>query len=144
VVGVIERTIVLVAVLVCALGAHLVMRRRRARVTDGGGDRIDPGDVGLERFPPAGAFVQFSTQVCAPCRVSLNRLAEAVAHHPGEATVVEVTVNRRPQLADRHGVRSAPTVFYVDASGAVLRRWTRPPERAELESLLDSALRLAV
>lgn len=138
----IERAIVLVLVLICALGAHLVVRHRRGRVTDGGGDRVEPGEVGLERFPPAGAFVQFSTQVCAPCRVSLNRLAEAVAHHPGDATVVEVAVNRRPQLAERHGVRSAPTILYVDCSGAVRRRWTRPPERSELESLLDWAVRL--
>jgi thiol-disulfide isomerase/thioredoxin len=140
----IERLVVLLAVLAVALAVHLAVRRRRDRVTDGAGDHVDPDEVGLDRFPPAGAFVQFSTQVCAPCRVSLNRLAEAVAHHPGDATVVEVTVNRRPQLAQRHGVRSAPTILYVDSTGAVRRRWTRPPERAELESLLEDAARLAV
>jgi hypothetical protein len=33
-------------------------------------------------------------------------------------------------------VRSAPTVFLLDASGTVQRRWTKPPERSELAALL--------
>lgn len=133
----IARAIILALVVAVALAAWLVVRARRDRVGDGGGDRFAPDELGLDRFPAGGAFVQFSTAVCAPCRVSLNRLAEAVAHHRGAATVVEVSVNRKPRLAHRHGVRSAPTVFFVDSSGAVLRRWTRPPERAELADVLD-------
>lgn len=130
------RAVVLVVVVAVAVAVWLVVSARRNRVVDGGGDRFEPGELGLAGFPPGGAFVQFSTAVCAPCRVSLNRLAEAVAHHRGSATVVEVSVNRKPRLAQRHGVRSAPTVFYVDRSGSVVRRWSRPPERAELSEVL--------
>ncbi|HUZ84736.1 MAG TPA: thioredoxin family protein [Gaiellales bacterium] len=139
-----ERLVLLAVILALAVVAHLIAWRRRGAVSDGAGDRFEPAEVGLDRFPREGAFVQFSAPACGPCRVSLNRLAEAVAHHPGTTTVVEVAVGRKPQLARRHKVRSAPTVLYVDAAGAVRRRWTRPPERGELAELLDTRQTTAV
>jgi hypothetical protein len=95
-------------------------------------ERLDPASLGLEQFPPRGAFVQFSTPASRSCRVSLNRLAEAVAPHREEMMVIEVQAGR--------GLRSAPTVLYVDGEGVVKRRWTRPPTRSELSYELAVAV----
>jgi hypothetical protein len=116
-----------------AAAAALVRRRQRRRNAT---EVVAAADLGLEQFPPRGAFLQFSTPN-APSRVSLNRLAEAAAHHPLEVTVVELPAYG--SCASRLGVRSAPTVLHLDAGGVVRHRWTRPPERAELAALLGEA-----
>ena len=115
-----------------ATAVVLGRRRRRRRAPP---DMVLVAELGLERFPPRGAFVQFSNPN-APSRVSLNRLAEAVAHHAADVTVVELPAHGG--CAARLGVHSAPTVLLVDATGAVKRRWTRPHERAELAALLEA------
>jgi hypothetical protein len=113
------------------LGARrLRARRRAARVRPP--DRVAAAVLGLTRFPEGGALVQFSNPSPAS-RVALNRLAEAVAHHPG-VTVVELSSHS--PCATMLQVHSAPTVLLVDSGGAVRRRWTKPPERAELAELL--------
>ena len=33
------------------------------------------------------------------------------------------------------GMRATPMVLYVDSAGIVRRRWTAPPDRAELDDL---------
>ena len=120
-----------VAVPAAGVGAQRLRARRRA-VRARPPERLAPATLGLKEFPAGGALVQFSNPSPAS-RVALNRLAEAVAHHPG-VTVVELPSHS--PTASMLRVRSAPTVFLVDSGGAVQRRWTKPPERAELAELL--------
>ena len=94
--------------------------------------RLAPAQLGLERFPPGGAFVQFSTPYSTSSRVSLNRLAAASAHCGGRVTVVELGGGASQRL----GMRATPMVLYVDADGIVQQRWSAPPERSELLALL--------
>ncbi len=88
-------------------------------------------DLGLERLTDAGTLVQFSCYACHPCRVSLNRLAEAAAHSSG-TVVVELPLERGGRLARELRVHSAPTVLLLDGHGRVRRRWSGPPERGDL------------
>jgi hypothetical protein len=121
-----------VAVPAAGVGAkRLYARRRAARVRPP--ERVAAAALGLRQYPDGGALVQFSNPSPAS-RVALNRLAEAVAHHPS-VTVVELPSHS--PAASMLRVRTAPTVLLVDSSGAVQRRWTKPPERAELAALLD-------
>ncbi|HET6849942.1 MAG TPA: hypothetical protein VFH74_13845 [Gaiellales bacterium] len=120
-------------VLAGGIGAGaLLLAGARTRRGVRGPDRIPPEQLGLERIPPLGAFVQYSVPGNPACRVSLNRLAAEVAPHRGRATVVEL--HDRPPA----GV-GVPTVLYVDRTGAVVRRWSRPPAREELAALLGPA-----
>jgi hypothetical protein len=121
----------LVAVPAAVVGAFRMRARRRA-IRGQAPERVAAAVLGLAEFPSGGALVQFSNPSPAS-RVALNRLAEAVAHHPG-VTVIELPSHS--PCASMLRVRSAPTVLLVDASGAVVRRWTTPPERAELAQLL--------
>jgi hypothetical protein len=108
-------------------GMVFVAGRRVRRPQDA--PRIAPETLGLERLPPRGVFVQYSSPASAASRISLNRLAAAVAPHRSEVSVIEL---RAPLAA----VRGTPTVLYVAPDGTVLRRWSGPPERRELEEAL--------
>jgi hypothetical protein len=121
----------LVAAPAAGVGAARLRARRRAARTRPP-ERVTAAVLGLRQFPAGGALVQFSNPSPAS-RIALNRLAEAVAHHPG-VTVVELPSHS--PCASMLRVRSAPTVFLLDASGTVQRRWTKPPERSELAALL--------
>jgi hypothetical protein len=113
-------------------GARMTVLRRRRRTIPLMPARLAPAQLGLERFPPRGAFVQFSTPYSTSSRVSLNRLAAASAHHAGRVTVVELGGGATQRL----GMRATPMVLYVDADGIVQRRWSAPPEPSELAALL--------
>jgi hypothetical protein len=84
-----------------------------------------------------GVFRLFSAAGRGQPRVSLNRRAAAAASHGGDVVVVEQLAGRGGRLAGRLGVHVAPTVLYVGPDGCVVRRWTRPPERRELDQALD-------
>ena len=122
----------LVAAPAAGVGAALRTRARRRAARRLRPERVAPAVLGLAGFPAGGALVQFSNPSPAS-RVALNRLAEAVAHHPG-VTVVELPSHS--PCASMLRVRTAPTVLLLDSTGTVLRRWTKPPERAELAALL--------
>jgi hypothetical protein len=99
---------------------------------------VRPAELGLGEMPRLGVLLQFSAPGPGPSRVALNRLAAAAAPHRGDVMVVEQQAGGSGRLASRLGVHVAPTVFYLDASGAVVRRWTRPPDLCELEELLPA------
>jgi hypothetical protein len=115
-----------------ACAVRVAYARRRRRTIPSLPARLTPGQVGLDRFPPLGAFVQFSTPYSTASRVSLNRLAAAAAHHAGQVTVIEIGGGT---LLNRMGMRATPMVLYVDAAGIVRRRWSAPPDRRELDAL---------
>jgi hypothetical protein len=111
-----------------ALLAATARTRRGVRAPE----RVTAGQLGLERIPPLGAFVQYSVPANRACRISLNRLAAEVAPHRGRVRIVEL--HERPP-----GGLGVPTVLYVDRTGMVLRRWSRPPAREELAAVLGPA-----
>jgi hypothetical protein len=111
-------------------GARTLLPRERAFPS-----LFEPEQLGLQRFPSLGALVQYSSPASAACRISLNRLIAAVAPHRGDAVVIEMR-------AVTAGVRSVPTVLFVDGEGRVKRLWLRPPERSELAELFGSATAL--
>jgi hypothetical protein len=113
-------------------GVRAASTRRRRRTIAMLPERIPARQVGLDRFPPGGALVQFSTPYSTSSRVSLNRLAAAAAHSRGRVTVVELGGG---PTHSRMGMRATPMVLYVDAAGIVRRRWTAPPDRTELDDL---------
>lgn len=66
-------------------------------------------------------FVQFSAQVCAPCRATQRVLTELVAEESGVAHI-EIDAETRMELVDRFSISRTPTVLVLDAGGAVRKR----------------------
>jgi thiol-disulfide isomerase/thioredoxin len=83
--------------------------------------------------------VQFSTAFCGPCRATTARLQRLSASRPGLA---HVHVDAESHLDEVRAleVRSTPTLFFLDRSGAVIRRRDGAPAAAELRALVDAGL----
>ena len=96
---------------------------------DRSGPRLDAARLGAGLGSEA-TFVQFSSQVCAPCRTTRTLLTEVTAARPS-VTHIDIDAEDRLDLVEEFGVTRTPTVLLLDASGAVRHRIlgaARPPE----------------
>jgi len=115
--------------------------RRRAGVSRAvaAGAVLTAADLGVDLGSRA-TFVQFSSEVCAPCRATRRVLRELVAGLRG-VVHVELDAAQRLDLAATLNVVRTPTVLVLDGSGRVVRRSsgavTAPQARTVLDGLLD-------
>lgn len=136
--------IVLVVVLVAATGFGLWRRRtdgrlRRVPVVSApeSPDALPPyrpvfpaADLGIELGERA-SLVQFSTAFCQPCRAT-RRLLTEVAELVDGVVAVEVDAEAHLDLVRQWNVLRTPTVFVLDASGAVAQRAAGQPRKADV------------
>ncbi len=131
-----ERVLIIVAVLAVASLAYLWWQRRQGKVT-----HIDDAEV----FPAAGAgielaaratFIQFSTPTCARCPGTRRLLHQVADGFPGVGHA-EVDAIERLDLADRFNVVRTPTILVVDGAGYVRARMSGPPSREDAIAALD-------
>ena len=66
-------------------------------------------------------LLQFSTEVCAPCK-STARVLDDLAARTADVAHVDLDVTYRPELASRYRVLQTPTTLILDADGAVRAR----------------------
>lgn len=85
---------------------------------------FDPGEARL-------TLVQFSTAFCQPCRATRVILREVAAALPG-VRHVEVDAESHLDIVRELDIRRTPTVLFVDPSGAVVRRVSGQPRRADV------------
>lgn len=87
-------------------------------------------------------LLQFSTEVCAPCR-STARVLDQLATQRTDVTHVDLDVTHRPEVAARYRVLQTPTTLILDADGAIQARIggavRRDIVRAELDRVLAAA-----
>ena len=136
--------IVLVVVLVAATGFGLWRRRTdgRLRVVPAAADPVAAAEGSGRRpiFPASdlgiglgerASLVQFSTAFCQPCRATRRVLSE-VADLVDGVVAVEVDAEAHLDLVRQWDVMRTPTVFVLDASGAVVRRAVGQPRKADV------------
>lgn len=122
-----------------ALG--LLWRSRQGRITHTDGRTVvRVVDVpGVRRFARGATLLQFSTEVCAPCRVT-HRVLGDVASERSNVTHVDLDLTDRPDLAKRFHILQTPTTLILDRKGVVRARIGGAPRgdaiRAELDRLL--------
>ncbi len=95
-------------------------------------------DLGAELGERA-TLVQFSTAFCQPCRATRRVLDEVSGLVPGVAHV-EVDAESNLELVRRLDVRRTPTVLVLDADGAVVRRASGQPRKADVLAALGEAV----
>jgi len=82
-------------------------------------------------------LVQFSTAFCAPCRATRRILAEVAGMVEG-VTFVEVDAEVNLPLVRRLGIHSTPTVLVLGGDGAIARRGTGQPRKADVIAALGA------
>jgi thiol-disulfide isomerase/thioredoxin len=122
------------------LGATLLGILHRA--TQGRARTVnDSPAIALEgvTFGGRATLLQFSTEVCSPCRATA-RVLDELATRTAEVAHVELDVTRRPELASRFHVLQTPTTLILDGDGVVRTRIggavRRDVAAAELEKVL--------
>jgi thiol-disulfide isomerase/thioredoxin len=84
-------------------------------------------------------LLQFSTEVCAPCKATA-RVLDDLAARTEDVAHVDLDVTHRPELASRYRVLQTPTTLILDADGTVRARIGGAVRRdlvvAELEKVL--------
>lgn len=134
-----------IALATLALGAAIGVIRLRAdgrlRDRDPGddpGDRLGAGELGAELGERA-TLVQFSTAFCQPCRATRRILADVSALVPGVAHV-EIDAESRLDLVRRLDVLRTPTVFVLDGRGAIVRKASGQPRKADVLNALAAVV----
>ncbi len=128
--------------LVCAVAAWWLRTRDGAVRSPGG--RTDAATevavlrgLGVRPEDAALTVVQFSTATCAPCRTTRHRLERLRADRPGLA-VVHVDAEEHIDAVRDLDVRRTPTLFYLDAAGALVGRSSGAPRPDELTALVGA------
>ena len=108
-----------IAAVMAAFVLGLAMRYARAKRVDAaaGADGLLPLPAALASSDSP-TWVIFTTPLCVSCDAVA---AELTAAYPGD-DVVKVDATEEPQLAERYGVRRAPTVIHADRTGQVVLR----------------------
>lgn len=86
-------------------------------------------------------LLQFSTEVCSPCKATA-RVLDELAARTEDVAHVDLDITRRPELASKYRVLQTPTTLVLDADGAVRARIGGAVRRdlvvAELERVLTA------
>lgn len=97
---------------------------------------------GIRRFGSGATLLQFSTEVCSPCRAT-HSVLDGLATELPSVTHVDLDVTHRPDLAAQFRIMQTPTTLILDRRGVVRARIGGAPRidllRAELDSILTSA-----
>lgn len=83
----------------------------------------------------AATFVQFSSEVCAPCRAARALLTEISDANEGIA-YVDLDAAEHLDLARQYGVTRTPTILVLDDEGVLRHKAVGALRRAEVEALL--------
>jgi thiol-disulfide isomerase/thioredoxin len=151
--GVTGGLIALAAALLVATVLGVAMRRRAGQFRPASpGTPAEPGapaepgtpaktagtlteaDLGA-RLGRQATLVQFSTAFCAPCRPTRQILAQ-VADMVDGVTHVEIDAAARMDLVQRLRINSTPTILVLDPDGAIVKRATGLPRKADVIAAL--------
>ena len=95
---------------------------------------LQPADLGADLGEQA-TLVQFSSAFCQPCRATRQVLGQVADMVPGVAHV-EVDAEEHLDLVRRLHVLRTPTVFVLDDAGAIRKRASGTPRKADIIAAL--------
>ncbi len=87
---------------------------------------------------PVPVLVDFYADWCGPCRAMAPQLDAYAQRNAGTVLVAKVDTDRSPNVSQRFGIRSIPTLFLI-AGGKVVEHVEGVPAPGALEELFDTA-----
>jgi thioredoxin 2 len=94
----------------------------------------------LQRMSALPLVVDFWAPWCGPCRMVAPELQKVAASNAGRYLVVKVNTEALPELGDRFGIRSIPTMAVFDRGREVARTSGARPA-ADIDAFVQQALR---
>ncbi|GAB2460930.1 thiol-disulfide isomerase/thioredoxin [Conyzicola lurida] len=129
-------TAVLVGLVALATALGLLWRWQNGRLrTAAGTEIVAPGDIHGSLGGHA-TLLQFSSELCTPCRAT-HRVLESLAAESSGVAHVELDITRFPDLTDRFGILQTPTTLILDRDGAVRARIGGAARAADVRAHLD-------
>jgi thioredoxin len=83
-------------------------------------------------------IVDFWAEWCGPCRAVAPVLDDIALEHAGQLRVVKVNIDEEPELAQRYGIMSIPTIILFKAGEPAAAALGAQPKR-----MLERSLGLA-
>ncbi|MGY5125948.1 TlpA family protein disulfide reductase [Streptomyces nigrescens] len=133
---------VCIAVLAAASAFGVWHQRRNGRLTVRERDdtaRLGAAEIGAALGERA-TLLQFSSAFCQPCRATRRTLTEVAGMVEGVAHV-EIDAEDHLDLVRQLHVLRTPTVLVLDADGAIVRRASGQPRKADVIAALGAAVR---
>ncbi len=84
-------------------------------------------------------LVDFWAEWCGPCRMLGPVIESLASDYEGRATVAKVDIDANPELAQRFGVRSIPTVLIFD-QGEIAETLVGVRPKGDYASKLDARI----
>lgn len=81
-------------------------------------------------------LVDFWATWCSPCKMLAPTIEELSSDYAGKATVCKVDVDENPELAQRYGIMSIPSVF-IFKNGEVKERLIGFRVKSQIAEYLD-------
>lgn len=82
------------------------------------------------------ALVDFWAPWCGPCRAIGPLLEEIAQEYGGRLRVIKVNVDESPELSRRYGIRSIPSLLFIQG-GAVKETRIGAMPKAQLAAFID-------
>ena len=131
---------ILCAVAVCLVAFGVWKHKHDGRLREHAGEsapRLTAEQLGTSLGDKA-TLVQFTSAFCGPCRATRIVLDDVAGKVPG-VVHVDLDVDRHEALVRQFDVTRTPTVLVLDADGAVVRRASGQPRKADVIAALGEA-----
>ncbi len=87
-------------------------------------------------------LVDFWAEWCGPCRMIAPVIEELAADFEGKAKVAKVNVDEQPRLGEQYGVRSIPTILFIQ-DGKVVEQLVGTASKEALAEKLNNLIGVA-
>ena len=84
-------------------------------------------------------LVDFWAEWCAPCRMLSPTIDQIAEDYDGKVTVGKINIDEEPELAQRFGVMSIPTLILFK-DGSIVSRSVGDVGKDKISAMLDAAL----